>query len=255
MKILAIIDCGSLALATFLVTSAVPALGQSTLIIQHSGATDPVTEGFTRLASGTGYPVINDVGVNAWVTPGISNQNVIYRYVLTPQQQAESVGAGWILSADLRITTTSSSDIFSVGLEGFNGGYGLDFGSDSQGDQYVQYGSGTTDRVTLAGSGYHNYQLIYNTSSEMVGLWIDGAEYATNNFVGSNPDYLTDVSWGSGYYDGQNALANWSQVSLEITPEPAAISLLCLGSGILFYVHRRRRFHCGVSFQRSRSVR
>ena len=65
MKTIAIIHCGSLALATFFATAAVPALGQGYIIIQHSGATDPVSEGFTRLASGTGYPVISDMGVNA----------------------------------------------------------------------------------------------------------------------------------------------------------------------------------------------
>jgi hypothetical protein len=241
MKIFAIINRGSLALAILLVAAAVPALGQGTLIIQHSGATDPVTEGFTRLASGTGYPVINDMGVNAWVTPGISNQNVIYNYVLTPQQQAESVGASWILSADLRITTTNSSDVFDVGLEGYNGGYGLYFGSDSNGDQYVQYGSGSADRVTLDGSGYHNYQLIYNASSDMTSLWIDGLEYATNNFIGGIPDYLIDVSWGSGYYDGQNALANWNSVSLEITPEPGTVALFGLGALIVAAGRFRKR--------------
>ena len=98
----------------FCATAVVPALGQSTLIFQHSGATDPLTEGFDKaLAPGNGYPVINDMGANAWVTPGISNLNVFYSYVLTPQQQAESAGAGWTLSADLRITTTNSYPIFS----------------------------------------------------------------------------------------------------------------------------------------------
>ena len=146
------INCGRLALATLLVTAAVPALGQGTLIIQHSGATDPATEGFQNFGPGSGYAVLNDAGVNAWVTPGATNQFVGFRYVLTPQQQAASAGASWILSADLKIATTNSTADFLLYLVGDNGSVGLNFGSDSNGDQYVVYGPGSAGRVTLPGS-------------------------------------------------------------------------------------------------------
>ena len=76
MKTIAIINCGRLTLATLFATVIIPAFGQGTLIIQHSGATDPVTEGFQNLGSGGGYAILNDTGVNAWVTPGATNQFV-----------------------------------------------------------------------------------------------------------------------------------------------------------------------------------
>jgi hypothetical protein len=238
MKKIAIIICRSLALATLLVTATVPAFGQGTLVIQHTGATDPLTEGYTKLGPGSGYPVINDMGVNAWVAPGISNLNVFYNYILTPRQQAESAGAGWILSADLRITTTNSFPMFGLTLDG----YGLNFGSDSNGNQYVLYGSGGTDHVTLPGSSYNDYQLVYDASLGTVSLWINGIVYANNIFTNQHETYLQEVSWGSGYYGAQIAQANWNMVSLVITPEPSTICLLLLGTGILFYVSRRNRY-------------
>jgi hypothetical protein len=233
MKITAKFNCGSLALATLFVTAAFPALGQGTLIIQHAGATDPVTEGFQNLGPGSGYAVLNDTGVNAWVTPGATNQFVYFKYVLTPQQQAASAGKSWILSADLKIATTNSPDFVHVELDGFNGGYGFNFGSDSNGDQYVNYIGGS---VTLPGSNYNNYQLRYDASTENVGLWINGTEYANNIFTNQHETYLVELGWGGGADVGQNPLANWNLVSLTI-PEPSSAALF--GVGALIVAARR----------------
>jgi hypothetical protein len=241
MKTITVLNCGSLALATLFATAVVPALGQSTFVIQHTGATDPVTEGFQNLGPGSGYPVINDMGHNAWATPGISNLSVFYKYVLTPQQQAESAGADWILSANLRITTTNAFPIFSLNLEGYNGGYGLGFGSASNGDQYVEYAPGSSGRVTLPGSNYNDYELRYDASAEAVSLWINGIEYANNIFTNQHATYLQEVGWMSGYYDSQNASANWNLLSLTI-PEPSSSAVILLGSGVLVFVLKRRRF-------------
>ena len=235
MKMIAKINCGSLALAAFLVTGAVPALGQGTLIVQHSGATDPVTEGFQNLGPGSGYPVINDMGVNAWVTPGATNQHVGFLYFLTPQQEAASAGASWILSADLKIATTNSPADFLLYMDG---SIGLNFGSDSNGDQYVIYGPGSAGRVTLPGSNYNDYQLRYDASAEAMSLWINGAEYANNIYTNEHDAYLYEVGWGGGVDGGLNPLANWNLVSLTI-PEPSSAALVLLGGGTLFYLRRK----------------
>jgi hypothetical protein len=240
MKMIAKINCGSLALAAFLVTGAVPALGQGTLIVQHSGATDPVTEGFQNLGPGSGYPVINDMGVNAWGTPGMPNQYVWFKYALTPQQQAASAGADWILSADLRITTTNSFPSLALSMDSYGAAYGLEFGSDSNGDQYVIYGSGSTDHVILPGSTYNDYQLRYDASADSVSLWINGVEYANNIFTNQPDTYLVDVGWGGGDAFGQNPLANWNLVSLTI-PEPSSAALFLLGGGALIYIRRNHK--------------
>jgi hypothetical protein len=120
--------------------------------------------------------------------------------------------------------------MFYLLLDGFNGGYGLDFGSDSNGDQYVGYIGGS---ITLPGSSYNNYQLRYDASADMVSLWVDGVEYANNIFTNQHETYLIDVEWGSVYNRGESALANWNLVSLEITPEPSTMALFGLGALIL----------------------
>jgi hypothetical protein len=236
MKTIAIINCGRLALATLFLTAAVPVLGQGTLVIQHSGATDPVTEGFQSLGAGGGYATLNDGGVNAWVTPGAKNQSTYFKYVLTPQQQAASVGASWILSANLRIATTNSSGDFLLYLLGVNASVGLNFGSDSNGDQYVIYGPGIAGRVTLPGSSYNDYQLRYDASAEAMSLWINGTEYANNIYTNEHDTYLAYLGWGGGA-DVGNPLANWNSVSLTI-PEPSSAALILLGGGALFYLRR-----------------
>ena len=238
MKKNAIINCGMLALATLFVVASVPAFGQGTLVIQHSGATDPATEGFQSLGRGGGYAILNDGGVNAWVTPGASNQSTYFRYVLTAQQQAASAGASWILSADLKIATTNSPADFLLYMEGGNASIGLNFGSDSNGDQYVIFGPGSAGRVTLPGLNYNDYQLSYDASAETMSLWINGTEYANNIYTNDHDTYLFEVGWGGGVDNGQNPLANWNLVSLTI-PEPSSAALILLGSGVLFYLRRK----------------
>lgn len=239
MKMIAKINCGSLALAAFLATATIPVLGQGTLIIQHSGATDPATEGFQSLGPGGGYAILNDAGINAWVTPGATNQSVYFKYVLTPQQQAASAGASWILSADLKIATTNSPADFLLYLEGVNASVGLNFGSDSNGDQYVIYGPGSAGRVTLPCSNYNDYQLRYDASTETMSLWIDGTEYANNIYTNEHDTYLAYLGWGGGT-DVGNPLANWDVVSLNI-PEPSPAAVFLLGSGVLLLVRKRKR--------------
>lgn len=241
MKLTSKINCGSLVLALFCATAAVPALGQGTLVIQHAGATDPVTEGFQNFGPGSGYAVLNDAGVNAWVTPGATNQFVGFRYDLTPQQQTASAGASWILSTDLRIATTNSLAYFHLYLVGGNASIGLNFGSDSNGDQYVIYGPGSAGRVTLPGSNYNDYQLRYDASAEIMSMWINGAEYANNIYTNEHDTYLAYLGWGGGT-DVGNPLANWNLVSLTI-PEPSSAALILLCGGVLLLVRKRKRFH------------
>ena len=164
----------------------------------------------------------------------------MFKYVLTPQLQAASAGKSWMLPADLKIATTNSPADFVLFLDGFNGGYGLNFGSDSNGDQYVEYLGGSAalgGTVTLPGSNYNNYQVRYDPSADTVSLWINGAEYV-NNFSANRADYLTDMGWGGGADVGLDPLANWNLVSLTI-PEPSSAALF--GVGTLIVAARRFR--------------
>lgn len=246
MKITDIFNCGSLALAVLLVTAVVPASGQGTLVIQHSGATDPLTEGFGGHAFGVS-PVFNDAGVNAWATPSSTNSSSSYGYFLSSQQQIETTGADWTFTVNVRVATEHASTnpvAFYAGLDiGSEGYYTLLFDSTPTGDPdelYLSVNSGPTNVVNLTGAGstYNNYQLIYNASADMASLWINGVEY-TNNISPLEPDHGVQlVYWGS---EGGPTFeqANWNLVSLEITPEPATMALVGLGALIVAV----RRFH------------
>ena len=94
--------------------------------------------------------------------------------------------------------------------------------------------------ITLPGSDYNNYQVKYDPSVDTVSLWINGAKYV-NTFSTNIATYLVEVGWGGGVDNGQNPLANWNLVSLTI-PEPSSGAVLLLGSGVLVYVLKRRRF-------------
>jgi hypothetical protein len=241
------ITCRSLALATFCAIAVGPALGQGTMIIQHSGAADPLTEGFVGHAFG-GSPVFNDAGVNAWATPSSTNSSSSYGYFLSSQQQIETTGANWTFTVNVRVATEHASTnpvAFYAGLEVGSEGYLLLFDSTPTGDPdelYLSVNSGPTNIVNLTGAGstYNNYQLIYNASADMASLWINGVEY-TNDISPLQQHNGSQVYWGS---EGTSAyeLANWNLVSFEITPEPTTICLLLFGSGVLIYVLKRRRF-------------
>ncbi|HKI70653.1 MAG TPA: PEP-CTERM sorting domain-containing protein [Verrucomicrobiae bacterium] len=232
-----------------------PLFAQGLIVIQHAGATDPLTEGFVGTSSG-GHPVINDMGVNAWATPdnatnGWSTVFSDYTYILTSQQLTEAVGAGWIFSANLRIATTNGGNAtfcaaLNLGSEGY---FRLYFGSTITGDPFVEavnYGPGSPTniiaQVTLTGAGstYNNYQLVYDASARTASLWINGSKYVKSIALGQ-PNYGGAVYWGClGAQEGY-AQANWNSVSLEIVPEPSSLSLLFLGGGLLLYDRRNRK--------------
>jgi hypothetical protein len=242
MKQIAIINCRSLAMATFFVTAVIPALGQGTLVIQHAGATDPLTEGWIGYG---GYPITNDLGVNAWSMPEPNNLGDGYQYDTTPQEQAELSAAGWIYSIDARIATPNATlgqlGYFDASMVGSQESVGLFFGSTAIGDPIVElkYGSiSDTINLTGAGSSYNLYQLIYDVPAATASLWINGVDYL-NNIPLPNQNILYVVWEGGG--SPQYERVNWNLVSLEITPEPGTVALVFLGSGVLFYFSRKYR--------------
>ena len=124
------------------------------------------------------------------------------------------------------------------------GGFFLEFGIDSNGDPTVQTSSlGPVFVLTNAGSTYNNYQLIYNATEDAASLWVNGTK-ELNNITG-NLEYggSWGLFWGEFQGPSSGSQANWNLVSLEATPEPSAMSLILLGSGVLIYVRKRHKRH------------
>jgi hypothetical protein len=212
--------------------------GQGMLITQHSGDNDPTTEGFTLLLSqGSVGPVVGDLGLNAWNTTS-SGLYANYQETLTSQQIAELNGQSWDLSLVLRVAEVDTSGISFVQFGSGAQSVHLNFGSESDGDPFVDVG---LQQYVLKGAGstYNTYQVVYNNTTETADLWVDGKDeiHDMTVYPGYGQGFLY---WGSGAQSGP-ASVNWNLISVSAVPEPSAASLLLLGGGGLLYFARLRR--------------
>ena len=228
-------------LALFLTASQLAA-GQGTFIVGHSGSANPTNEGFSLLSSGSPSlaPIMNDLGYNAWSITNRSGADIAeYYQTLTPQQAAE-LSADWTLSLTLRVggpIDPAHSGIladFHTGSEYFL----LYFGSLSNGDPAVNFQS-TQYVLNGAGSGYHNYELKYDTATELATLWSDGSPWVTGIQGAASPNSAS-LYWGIGQRNSSSSYyANWNEVELLAVPEPSSAVVLLIGGGVLFYVRRK----------------
>jgi hypothetical protein len=205
--------------ASLLVLTATLVHGQG-IIVEHTGSNNPTNEGFSRIQVGPGStgPITGDLGMNAWQVIGSGpNSEISYNYLLTPQQQAETLGANWIFSITLRSLQPFSGDF--VDLLGTS-------------NELVMYPDSWLNGDT---NGYHNFQLDYNAGSDMVSLWIDGTEENTNYLDSYAVGGIKEIDWGVTQGFGRD---NWNLVSFSV-PEPSAEAIAVVGGGILFYLHRK----------------
>jgi hypothetical protein len=219
-----------------------------TIILEHSGANDPTTEGFGSAGTGQAGGVINDLGYNAWVTPWAYRSSRGYGDSINNIADVD-----WILSVTVRIAATNTDPgIFSASVDtGASSSpfFGLHFGSDSSGNPIVATGgaSGIQYNYTLtdAGSTYNNYQLVYDAGTETANLWVNGTE-ELSGIAGRFGSTSASFGWGgnSSYQTSGTSQANWSLVSLEITPEPSTGCLILFGGGVIIYVRRNYKRRC-----------
>lgn len=232
-----LILCASLFVSAFSL-----AFGQGTLIAQHSGATDPATEGFTLGGGSTGQvgAVINDLGFNAWSTT-VANSSVGYGCSIE-----DLTGLSWELTGTLRIINSPNQQGggFNIDLMTASEQYELVFGSIANGDPYVRVVGSSLSPVYIlnnAGSTYNTYQLLYDAASDTADLYINGAEQLENIAGGTYSEFplSPSLSFGGGN-QGPTSQANWNLVSLETTPEPSTVSLIMFGGGVLIYIRNRK---------------
>jgi len=212
--------------------------GQGTIIAQHIGSNNPTSEGFVlyanyQYASPPVGGIANDLGYNAWVTGN-------WPYGLLYSNNIGNMSSeNWALSVTVRVLPTGTvPEIFFANVDTGSSQYGLGFGSDINGDQIVSIGS--TKFTLNGGSTYNNYQLIYSSDTETASFWIDGTEELSG--IVPQPDSSpASLEWGENGFQAPSQQANWNLVSLEVTPEPSAVSLIILGSGFLIYVRNRNK--------------
>ena len=161
-----------------------------TLVGSHSGATDPVAQGWIEDLAGTGTFAggVNDGGTPAWVVTDASTavgSARWYRWELPPGHLAEALSTGWRVRADLRVANGTGASAGQTQFFGFVTGsvaFQVHLRADSTGvtarllEGYPPF-SGPT--YFVAGLGYHTYELASDGVSGTASLSIDGNEVHT----------------------------------------------------------------------------
>ncbi len=228
------------------------------ILSSHSGTTNPFTENFTTLNTGSGTvgPVANDQGYPAWEitsnSSGAQVQYIDYR-ALSIAQQVEIVTTGFTETLVARVdlnnnpasTWSQSSPTIhastSVGVLSPSGNrFDIDLSINSSGNTVVTlptgyyFGAGDVVQasgptVTLTDSAYHTYQLYYNPSTKSANLYIDGnlaliGYHGETQFLGYQRLYWGADSGGQEFVNQDSVATGYDIVSPPITvPEPSSL--------------------------------
>jgi hypothetical protein len=158
------------------------------IIAQHSGSTNPGTEGFKN--SEGGYPVFGSPVTSAWNMDQYAWTDDYNQYTFTPAQSAALWTEPWTLTAIMQNLSTGTgfgSGIYADVLA--NGRFDIDLSSDGAGDQLLSnngnYATGMVAQpsYTIAGLGtnYATFQMVYNPTSHTADYYVNGTLALSNS--------------------------------------------------------------------------
>ncbi len=210
------------------------AFGQ--IIIQHSGAVDPVTEGFTLSSAGNVQlgPVFEDLGFNSWVIHSRDhNEGASYHYFLTAGEQQAAMAFGISLSANMRFVEVSDYTRMSMEFQTGTRRFRLIVTATDNGTLLVSGDGIPAFSLETNALDYHHYSIAYEAASNTAALWIDGIEWATDIQGAQITFPAATITFGAS---GESiTYSHWNDVTLAIIPEPTTLPLL-LGLGALLFV-------------------
>ncbi len=221
----------------------------SVVLFEHTGSTDPTTEGWTYTHSGGGGistgPVVNDQGsgIDAWYVQDSSN--AIYTtssyWQSLSQAQLNSAALGWGLAVKMRSLEKSTGYHDYTMFAGYQDGatyWLMYFGLEDNGDQFVAVYTPTGDlRYALGDALYHTYTMKFDPATGTADLFIDNTE-RISNFVGVTSTTAANVSWGAGASNATGR-AHYNLVQFQAVPLPGAVYLL--GAGLAGIVALRKK--------------
>jgi len=210
------------------------------LLFQHSGNTDPISEGWAPSgigATGISVGAVTDdqgTGTNAWFVYDTSLAlDSTNRYTATPTlgQKDTAKALGWTLRMNLRVVDNNDSVDTSVSM-GYNIpgeiAYTLDVGSEANGDPIIQlYTSATggrTDPITLSGigNGYHLYEMVFDANTTTVSVKVDGVTYETG-YVGYTEPVGADGAWWGSAQSDATGKGHYNLVEFQIATSTSVI--------------------------------
>lgn len=260
-----------LATAVLLTLGILASAVNAEVVVQHQGANDPTSEGFTFSDGGfpnAVAPLLNDGGEPAWAIAVITPRSQVgYSQGITALQNNDLLTKGFQLDFEARAFRALApafdtnnpagiaSAIFDTGTRRFD----IALGIDAQGDTVVSLPTsisvdpttgyyevpGQTYTLTGLGNDCHDYSLVYDPKTELADLFVDGtlriSGYAGHtSFVTPTPGLAFGVSSG-----GQG---DFNFVRLSTVPEASSVVLLGIG-GLAFVI-----VACRHSFRRSVSM-
>lgn len=231
-------------LASFSLLILVP-VAHGQVVVQHTGANDPITEGFTLLQPGNAEvgPVFEDFDRDAWsIRLQSQTEYGAYEHALTERERQDAATFGWELSVTLRFL--SFPDVWGNGVYFYTGAhrFSMEFFTDSDGTLWISDSlSGGDYRFEGGDDDYHRYTLVYDPLAELARLWVDGVD-SEFDFRPRNSGSDASFRFGAGQVVTH---AHWNEVSLTIIPEPATVALvagiLALAGAVVYRPKRTRQ--------------
>lgn len=229
-----------------------------TVVYQHLGSADPVTEGWQRHQFGPSFSegsVLESgtFGFDAWKIDddhagfGGDATELRYRVNLADEHVTAALAAGWDLIARVRIADDPNFGFVaaqsSIGLTVSIGSkiYALDFATYTGTSVTIVTNANEGPQFNVGGNGYHEYRISYSPQSDTVSLRADG-QLLTSDLPGlaiSNGNY---IHWGS-IASQDVGQGNWNELSFSV-PEPS--SAVYLVSAILVLCLRQRGQPCAA---------
>ncbi|MDC0936774.1 PEP-CTERM sorting domain-containing protein [Pirellulales bacterium] len=200
--------------------------------IFHQGDMDPLDENWLAFNGAAGVAnngPIDDSGTPAWNINDDSDAGDTresYTRRLTDEQLAQAAVDGWRMKGTLRVVSTDDVPDGAIEMSVFtdnNVGYLLWLGADSAGNAIVaEFGGVQADglalgrSVTLGSGGYHDYEMVFDPTSQTVDVLADGNlvidDMLPLEFTSLN---LNRILWGSNASAGIGE-ANYSFIEFII---------------------------------------
>lgn len=224
----------------------------------HSGLTNPLDEGWTKVRSFSGVgvgPDANDFGFDDWAVQDSSTfGDGIYVIQLTAQQLAAAAVSDWHLSTRLRVvdnlpsSSAGGHDAVTVDIHFLEQSYGMVFGKESNG--FPSVGLATVSdpiwpTVNNLNQNYNSYDLYFSHATNSASLYVNGTLAYSGYTGGYDPDINAPPGDRTAEYlffgstaSFETGRGNYNFVQFEIIPEPSTAMLAAFGGLILL---KRRR--------------